>query len=69
MTQLDAVTLVIAPQGEHHVRHDHDQSGALGNLLIQPEQHAEYRDSNQPAADAKQPTHGAQRRTQCQVHH
>ena len=69
MAQLDAITLVITPQGEHYIGYHHDQRGALGYLLVQAEQHAEHRNGYQPATNAKQPTHGAQSRTQYQVHH
>jgi len=41
----------------------------LGQLLVQAEHYAEHRDRNQPATNAKQPTHRAEGCAQYQVHH
>ncbi|MNE95536.1 hypothetical protein D3C80_1936360 [compost metagenome] len=60
MAQLDAVSLVIAPQRQQHVRHHHHQRRALGQLLVQAKQHAQRRDRDQPAANAEQAAHGPQ---------
>jgi len=68
VAQFNAITLVITPQREHHVGHHHHQRGALGDLLIEAEQHAEHRDGNQPAANAEQAAHRAQCRAHNQVH-
>ncbi|MNZ74353.1 hypothetical protein D3C78_928000 [compost metagenome] len=59
---------MIAPQRQHHVRHHHHQRGALGNLLIEPEQHAQQRNGDQAAADAKQTAERAQRSAEHQIH-
>ena len=55
------IALVITPQGEHHIRHHHHQRSALGQLLIQAEQHTQRRDRDQPATDPEQ----AAERTEC----
>ncbi|MNF09088.1 hypothetical protein D3C80_2096610 [compost metagenome] len=67
MTQLDAVALVIAPQRQQHIRHHHHQGRALGQLLIEPEQHAQGRNRDQAAADAEQATQRTQQHTEDQV--
>lgn len=69
MAQLDAVALVVAPQRQQHVGHHHHQGGALGQLLVKAEQHAQRRNGDQPAADAEQPTQGAERGPQHDIHH
>ncbi|MNC24155.1 hypothetical protein D3C75_722000 [compost metagenome] len=59
---------MVAPQRQHHVRHDHHQCRALGNLLIEPEQHAQQRNGNQATADSEQTAKRAQYGTEYQVH-
>jgi len=61
---IDAIALVITPDGEQHVGHHHHQCRTLRQLLIQPEQHAQYRDRDQPAADAEQSAERAQGQAQ-----
>lgn len=67
VTQIDAVALVVAPDRQHHVGHHHDQGGALSQLLIQTEQHAQHRNGDQAAADTEQPTHGSQSSAQDKI--
>ena len=61
---IDAIALVITPDGEQHVGHHHHQCRTLRQLLIQPEQHTQYRDRDQPAADAEQSAKRAQGQAQ-----
>ena len=69
MTQVNRVALVISPQGQYHIGHHHHQRGALGDLLVQPEKHTQYRNCDQPAANPEQTTHRAQGHAQDQVQH
>ena len=69
MAQFNPVALVIAPQRQHHIGHHHHQCSALGNLLIQAEQHPQHGNRDQAAADSEQTTHSAQGRAQQQIHH
>lgn len=56
VAEVDAVALVIAPDSQEHIGHDHNQSCALRHLLIQPEEHANDRNGDEAPADAKQPS-------------
>ncbi|MCY1543245.1 hypothetical protein D9M68_790530 [compost metagenome] len=67
MAQVDAIALVIAPQRQQDIRHHHHQGGALSQLLIQTEQHAQRRNRDQAATDTKQTAQRTQQHAENQI--